>query len=138
MFEDRYRSLLAAPSPAVLTVYRSNGEAVVSPVWFRLNGEWLEVVVAAGDSKLDYLRANPRGVILVFETVRPFRGFRITADATISADEDAATRREIASRYLGVVAAARYADLGARPPGFVVRFPLSAAKAWDLEASLPD
>ncbi len=33
------RSLIDAPSPATLTLYREVGEAVTSPVWFRLDGE---------------------------------------------------------------------------------------------------
>ena len=33
---DLVRSLLEAPSPAVLTVYRADGSAVVTPVWFRI------------------------------------------------------------------------------------------------------
>jgi len=31
------QSLLDAPSPATITVYDTDGEAVVSPVWFRVN-----------------------------------------------------------------------------------------------------
>ena len=131
------RGLLVKPSPAVVTVYRPDGEAVVSPVWFRVSGEWLEFVVAATDSKLEYLRADPRCIVLIFETVRPFGGLRIRANADIVRDENSAARREIAARYLGNVDGARYADVGRRPPGFVVRLPVAAARSWDLSATLP-
>jgi hypothetical protein len=43
------RPLLDAPSPAVLTLYRPDGSALVSQVWFRVNGDAFEVVIAAGD-----------------------------------------------------------------------------------------
>ncbi|MBA3688890.1 MAG: pyridoxamine 5'-phosphate oxidase family protein [Chloroflexi bacterium] len=68
------QSLLDAPSPAVLTLYRADGEALVSPVWFRLYEGFFEVVVAATDHKLEHLRRDPRCVLLVFETVAPFPG----------------------------------------------------------------
>jgi hypothetical protein len=32
---QRVRSLRDAPSPAVLTAYRKDGSALVTPVWFR-------------------------------------------------------------------------------------------------------
>jgi hypothetical protein len=34
---ERVRSLLEAPSPAVLTTYRKDASALDSPVWFRRN-----------------------------------------------------------------------------------------------------
>jgi len=55
------RSLLEAPSPAVLMTYRPDGSADVSPVWFRYTGEAFEVVVAKSNSKLGHLARDPRG-----------------------------------------------------------------------------
>jgi hypothetical protein len=43
------RSLLDAPSPAVLTTYRKDGSALVSPVWFQWSDGALEVVIARDD-----------------------------------------------------------------------------------------
>lgn len=40
------RSLPDAPSPAVLTTYRQDGSALVTPVWFRFTDDALEVVIA--------------------------------------------------------------------------------------------
>ena len=51
---DPFATLLAGPSPAVLTTYRRDGTAVPSPVWFRRDGA-LEVVIADGDVKLHHL-----------------------------------------------------------------------------------
>ena len=81
------RSLLISPSPATLTLYREGGRAITSPVWFRVEGDWFEIVVAASDRKLDHLRADPRCSLLVFETVRPFRGVQVTGEATIAPDD---------------------------------------------------
>jgi PPOX class probable F420-dependent enzyme len=71
------RSLLEAPSPAVLTTYRKDGSARTVPVWFRWTDEAFEVVIAKGDVKLRHLARDPRCVLVVFEAVRPFRGLEV-------------------------------------------------------------
>jgi hypothetical protein len=119
-----------------LTVYRANGDAVVSPVWFRRNDDTIELVLAATDRKLEYLRRDPRCVLLVFETLLPFRGLRIRGQATLTPDVDAGVRLAIASRYLGWASGTRYADLSRRPAGVVLRLPLGSSRTWDLADSL--
>jgi len=74
---EDFRSLLGAPSPAVLTIYRKDGSANVSPVWFRWHDDTFEVVVADGDVKLKHLERDPRCILVVFETVPPFRGLEV-------------------------------------------------------------
>jgi len=129
-------TLLEAASPAVLTVYRANGEAVVSPVWFRRHDDAIEVVLATADRKLEHLRHDPRCVLLVFETDPPFRGLRVRGQADPTPDVDARARLAIASRYLGSESGRRYADLSRRPAGVVLRLPLAGARTWDLTDSL--
>lgn len=131
------RSLIDAPSSATLTLYREDGEALTSPVWFRLADDQFEVVVAAADAKLAHLRRDPRCVLLIFEAVRPFRGIMVRATASIVPDEGARARLAIASRYLGPDGGRAYADLSRRPPGFVIGLPLAEARAWDLADKLP-
>ena len=129
-------ALLAAASPAVLAVYRADGTLLMSPVWFRAVDDWIEIVIAEGDAKLDRLRADPRGVFMAFETTLPFAGLRIEDNVTLSSDGVQQTRLAIASRYLGVGDGRRYAEQRTKP-GVVVRLPLSAARTWDLSAILP-
>ena len=131
------RSLVDAPSPATLTLYREDGEAITSPVWFRLDGEAFEVVVAGTDRKLEHLRRDPRCVLLIFEAVRPFRGIQVRASASIAPDEGSRVRLAIASRYLGPDGGRAYAALDRRPPGFVIRLPVAGMRTWDLAAKLP-
>ena len=45
---DGYESLLDGPSPAVLTTYRKDGTALVSPVWCRWTGDAFEIVSDMG------------------------------------------------------------------------------------------
>ena len=130
------QSLLDAASPATLTHYEENGDAVTSPVWFRVNDDAFEVVIALKDHKLELLRRDPRCTLLIFETAPPFRGVRVRAKAELVPDEGSVTRLAIATRYLGAEGGRQYADLDRRPPGFVVRLRASFAKAWDLSASL--
>lgn len=131
------RSLLEAPSPATLTLTAEDGRPISFPVWFRFAEDAFELVVAAGDAKLAHLRREPRCHLLIFEAVRPFRGIRVRAHASVQPDDGARTRLAIASRYLGVEDGRAYADMGRRPPGFVVRIPLGDARAWDLGDTLP-
>src|SRR4051812_2654471 len=90
-------SLIDAPSAATLSMNGTQG-VLTSPVWFRLVGDTFEVVIAANDRKLEYLRDDPRCVLLIFEAIRPFRGIEVRAAATIVPDERALTRLAIASR----------------------------------------
>jgi hypothetical protein len=129
-------TLLSAASPAVLAVYRADGRVLMSPVWFRAVDDWIEIVIAEGDAKLERLRADPRGVFMAFETTLPFTGLRIEGDATLSSDDVQEARLAIASRYLGADDGQRYVEQRTKP-GVVVRLPLSAARTWDLRAILP-
>ena len=131
------RSLLDAPSPASLTLYRDDGDAVVSPVWFREADDLFEVVVAASDHKLALLRRDPRCVLLIFEATSPFRGVMVRDRATVVPDEGARSRLAIATRYLGADVGRDYADTSRRPPGWIVRLPMAAARAWSLADKLP-
>ena len=78
---EALRSLLEAPSPAVLLTYRAEGSADVSPVWFRYTDEAFEVVVAKTDIKLQHLTRDPRAVLMIFETIAPFRGVKVRAES---------------------------------------------------------
>jgi hypothetical protein len=128
---------LEAPWASVLAVYRADGTILTSPVWFRAIEDWIEVVVAEGDAKLDRLRADPRCVFMAFETVAPFRGLRIETDATLSDEGIREARLAISSRYLGNDGGRRFVEQRTKP-GVVVRLPLAAARTWDLTAILPE
>ena len=86
MDREETRALLEAPSAAVLAVYRADGTILMTPVWFRADDEWIEIVIAEGDAKLERLRADPRCVFMAFETTPPFRGLRIEVEAALNPD----------------------------------------------------
>jgi Pyridoxamine 5'-phosphate oxidase len=71
------RSLLEAPSPAVLTTYRNDGSAHTVPVWYRWTGEAFEVVIAKGDVKLRHLARNPQCVLVALLHLARRCGWRV-------------------------------------------------------------
>ena len=131
MLDARFDSLLEAASPAVLTTYRRAGPALASPVWFRRDGEALEVVIAEGDVKLKHLARRPECSLTVFEAVLPFRGIETKSAPELTAGDVTATRLPIATRYIGPDLAARYAELR-DPRGTVLRVSLDGARVWEL------
>ncbi len=133
--DEQLVTLLNAPSPAVLTTYRQDGTAVGSPVWFRRDGNALEVVIADGDVKLRHLERRPLCSLLVFEATSPFRAVRVEASPTLDRQSVDETRRAIARLYLGTADGDRFS--AGRGPGAVLRLPLHGARAWDLRSILP-
>jgi PPOX class probable F420-dependent enzyme len=135
---ERLRSLLEAPSPAVLTTYRKDGSAHTVPVWFRWADEAFEVVIAKGDVKLRHLVRDPRCVLVVFEAVRPFRGMEVRGVAElIEGDVVASARTAIAGRYLGVGDGERFAAERRSTPGVLLRLVPDSPRVWDLSGILP-
>jgi PPOX class probable F420-dependent enzyme len=134
---DEIRSLLAAPSPAVLTTYRKDGSALVSPVWFRWNDEAFEVVIARDDVKLRHLAADPRCALVVFEAVRPFRGVEVRGVPELVDCDVGPARKAIAGRYLGAADGARFAAVRGSSPAVLLRLVPDAPRIWDLSAILP-
>jgi hypothetical protein len=135
---DDVRSLLDAPSPAALVTYGADGSADVSPVWFRCTDSAFEVVVAADDPKLRRLAIDDRAVLTIFETVPPFRGVKVAGRVTWESDPTVVreAREAIAPRYLGETRGAAFVE--SRGPGVMIRLPIASARAWDLEAALPE
>ncbi len=131
------RSLLEAPSPAVLTTYRKDESALVSPVWFRFQDGAFEVVIANDDLKLRHLARNSRCALVVFEAVRPFRGIEVRGVAELVACDVAPIRAEIAGRYLGADDGARFADERRSKPGILLRLACENPRVWDLSRILP-
>jgi PPOX class probable F420-dependent enzyme len=123
------RSLLEAPSPAVLTTYRKDGSANVSPVWFRWAEGAFEIVIAEGDVKLRHLARDPRCVLLVFEAVPPFRGIEVRGMAELVECDVTPLRADVAGRYLGAPGGARFAADRRSKPGVLLRLAASEQTA---------
>jgi PPOX class probable F420-dependent enzyme len=130
------RSLLDAPSPAVLATYRKDGSALVTPVWFRFHDGAFEVVIAKGDVKLAHLARDPQCILVVFEAVPPFRGLEVRGAAELVETDVTSVREAIAGRYLGSAEGEAFAAERTSKPGVLLR--LSAEpRTWSLAAMLP-
>jgi len=133
---ESVRSLLDAPSPAVLTTYRKDGSALVSPVWFRWADDAFEVVIAEDDVKLRHLARDHRCILVVFEATRPFRGVEVRGQAELVECDVKPIRAAIAKRYLGATDGERFAAERSKP-GVLLRLPADEPRVWDLSAILP-
>lgn len=131
------RSLLDTASPAVLTTYRKDGSANVSPVWFRWHDGAFEVVIAAADVKLKHLARDPRCILLVFEVVPPFRGLEVRGAPELVEGDVTQAREDIAGRYLGADNGRRFAAARRSKPGVLLRLSAADPRVWDLKAILP-
>jgi PPOX class probable F420-dependent enzyme len=126
------RSLLQAPSPAVLTTFRQDGSALVTPVWFRFADGAFEVVIAEGDVKLRHLRRDPRCGLLVFEAVRPFRGIEARGVAELIEGDVTSARTAIAGRYLGMPDGRRFAEERTSKPAVLLRLTVASPRVRSL------
>ena len=135
LLED-VRTLLEAPSPAVLTTYRKDGSALTTPVWFRWTGLAFEVVIARGDVKLRHLERDPRCVLVIFEAVAPFRGVEVRGQASLQDRDVSAIRHSIAERYLGEGAGERFAAQRASKPGVLLELRQEQPRVWNLAGML--
>jgi len=131
------RTLLDAPSPAVLTTARVDGTALTSPVWFRWTGEVFEIVIARDDVKLKHLKRDPRCGLVIFETRPPFRGVEVRGEAILSDADVSEVRSSIARRYLGNDVGYRFSRERAATPGVVLQLLPERPRIWDLAAILP-
>jgi hypothetical protein len=136
-WSEDVRSLLDGPSPTVLTTYRKDGSALVSPVWFRWSDGAFEVVIAKGDLKLRHLAHDPRCILVVFEAVRPFRGVEARGVGELIECDVSAARVAIAARYLGAEDGARFAAERSSRPGVLLRLASESPRVWDLSGILP-
>jgi len=135
---EDFRTLLEAPSPAVLTTYRADGSALVTPVWFRWADGAFEVVIAEGDVKLGHLARDARCALLVFEAVPPFRGVEVRGVPELVPGDVTAVREAVAGRYLGSENGRRFAAERRSKPGVLLRLNADKPRVWDLAAILPE
>jgi hypothetical protein len=93
-------------------------------------------VIAKGDVKLGHLARDPRCVLVVFETVRPFRGVEVRGAAEPIEGDVTSARAAIAGRYLGVQDGQRFAAERRSRPG-VLRLVPDGPRVWDLSGIVP-
>ena len=120
----------------MLTTYRKDGSAHTVPVWFGWTDPAFEVVIAKGDVKLRHLARDSRCVLVVFETVRPFRGVEVRGVGELVGCDVTSARAAIAGRYLGERDGTRFAAERRSRPGVLLRLIPDSPRVWDLSGIL--
>jgi PPOX class probable F420-dependent enzyme len=105
---------LAERRVAVLAIERRDQGPLCAPIWYRRAADGtFEVAMADASVKARLLRARGRATLCVQDEGRPYRYVTAEGPVTLrvmSATECHEALTDIASRYLGAEAGARYAD----------------------------
>lgn len=91
--------LLEQPLVATLATYRSNGEVLLSPVWFEWKVGGFNIVVGRNDFKAQHIRRDPRASVAVYEHQHPLRGLELRGKATLFTEGLKAIRARIWAHY---------------------------------------
>jgi len=83
------------------------------------------------------LGRDPRCVLVVFETVPPFRGVEARGKPELIQRDVTPERRALARRYLGDEYGRRYIAERKSTPGVLLRLVPDNPRVWDLSAILP-
>ena len=122
---------LDEPVVAVLATLRSDGSALLSPVWHEWRDGGFNVWTGGNDVKSRHLRRDPRAAILVAESTHPLRGIEVRGEATILTEAATETAIRIASRYLGPERGEDYVrKVGGND--VTIRLEPGAVRAWDF------
>ena len=122
--------LVDLPLLAVLATYRSDGTALLSPVWHEYSDGGFHVCTSDADVKARHLRRDPRAVLVVAEPTPPYRGVEVTAEAILLRNDVKATVERVAVRYLGEAKGRRYAE--SATDDIVIRLESGHVRAWDF------
>jgi PPOX class probable F420-dependent enzyme len=128
---DDLGDLLHRPFVAVLATYRRDGSVLLSPVWHEWRDGGFNVVTGGNDVKVRHLRRDARASIVVYEHEPPYRGIEVCCEARLEAAGEAV--RRIATRYLGEVAGAEYAETAGDDT--LIRLEPGRLRAWDFADS---
>ena len=128
--EDEAR-LLAAPKCATLATYRRDGTVLLSPVWHEWHRGGFNVHLGAGGINARLLRRDPRASIVVYDDVPPYGGVELRGQARLTSEDERATLRRLAVRYLGEQEGNAYAD-AATWEGIVLRLEPGELRVWDF------
>ena len=94
-------------------------------------------MIAEGDVKLGHPARDPRCVLVVFETARPFCGMEVRGVAELVEGDVTSARAAIAGRYLGAEDGERFAAERRSRPGVLLRLVADSPRVWDLSGILP-
>jgi PPOX class probable F420-dependent enzyme len=129
--------LLELPLVAVIATYRKDGGVLLSPVWHRWREGGFDVVVFAGDIKLQHLRRDPRASVVVYEHEPPYRGLEARGEVRLLPVGAAEVVLSMAMRYLGPEDGRAYAATASDADSVLVRLDPTELRGWDFADDWP-
>ena len=132
---DDLSDMLEQPLVAVMSTYRMDGGALLSPVWHQWRDGGFDVVVYASDIKLKHLRRDPRMSVLVYEHEPPYRGLEARGEARLEPDGAVAAITTMAIRYMGPEDGPAYAATVTN--SVLVRLEPEHIRGWDFAEEWP-
>lgn len=105
-------TFLAAERIAVLAYLRSDGRPNQTPLWYSYQDGTLSFSVESTSAKVRALRKDPRVTVTIQDERPPYRA--VIIDGTVEMDElddEAEANMELAVRYFGKIAAAKYESM---------------------------
>ena len=124
MSSEETRAFLAhGTRTGKLAVVRKNGQALVTPIWFVLDGDDIVFMTHESSGKGRAIRRDNRVSMAVDEEVAPYAFVLVDGTVTISEDPTDLLRwgTAIGSRYMGAERADEYGKRNGVPGEYVVR-----------------
>ena len=122
---------LIEPRVAVLSTLRRDGSVQLSPVWHEWQDGGFNVWIGKGDVKDRQLRRDPRATILVAGSEPPLKGVELRGRVRFIDTGTIATQIRIASRYVGRIEGARFAESLA-DESVIIRLEPGELRVWDF------
>ena len=127
--------LLDKPLVAVLATLRTDGSALLSPVYHEWRDGGFNVWVEQQNVKARHLRRDPRATILVAESDPPLRAVEVRGRARLIEEDVSDTALRIVTRYEGPEDGA--ADVEAlRGADIIIRIEPGDIRVWDYADEL--
>jgi len=127
--------LLDKPLVAVLATLRTDGSALLSPVYHEWRDGGFNVWVEQQNVKARHLRRDPRATILVAESDPPLRAVEVRGRARLIEEDVSDTALRIVTRYEGPEDGA--ADVEAlRGADVIIRIEPGDIRVWDYADEL--
>jgi PPOX class probable F420-dependent enzyme len=134
--EEVREFLLARPArTGKLALVRSDGQPIVTPVWYDLDGDDLVFNTGEETTKGRILRRDPRLALCVDDERPPFSFVTIQGEAELSDDLPAVRdwAERIGARYMGATRGAEYGARNGVPGELLVRVrPIRVTSQADL------
>jgi PPOX class probable F420-dependent enzyme len=131
---DDLPDLMDGDDLGVLATRRPDDSIMLSPVWWhRRDGAFYIWAEDETDRKVRHIERDPRVTFLVTNQRRPYRGYEIRGEATLSRDPALFydVLRTTAERWDGPVVAEQWAST--YPVGVVIRVEPGIERGWEID-----